>query len=194
MLVATVLAHLRAPVTGCKMQYSNTKYGCCHLENAVCWYVTRGLFFGCALFAWPLLLTDRCELAPCSDGSHTIMPTGDAIQNCCPENYKCVATSVYSAVCVPPSQPAPNVSALQVMQSCPCSSLQERGACRCGSCSSPPPLLTHPFVPHDSASRSAHQGRSTLRTTQYTTRKTSRAASSSATAFPSVTRPTLSLH
>jgi hypothetical protein len=60
--------------TCCPMQYSRSKYGCCHLEEAVC-----------------------------CDGSHTIMPTGDAIQNCCPKGYSCRQTGTYSSVCDPPN-------------------------------------------------------------------------------------------
>lgn len=73
--------------TCCKMKYSGSGYGCCHLPNAVC-----------------------------CDRSHTIMPTGDPVQNCCPENYRCVQTGTYSATCVPPpaTPPRANESALAV--------------------------------------------------------------------------------
>ena len=70
------------------MQYSNSGVGCCHLKDAVC-----------------------------CDGSATIMPTGDAIQNCCPVTYTCRATGKYSSVCDPPA-PATNATAIAALQVC----------------------------------------------------------------------------
>lgn len=74
--------------TCCGMQYSDSKVGCCHLPDAVC-----------------------------CDGSSSIMPTGDAIQNCCPKGHTCRAVGTYSSVCDPPP-PATNASAVAALQVC----------------------------------------------------------------------------